>query len=117
MKKTYRENYRVVVEPRGLGDFGSVRMSDSFIERDQEKLQKRYKARCESIVEDIKRHVDDVSHAYVESDEAAVCSHCGSTWTEKTNQYNGGCCDADQVAGDAMESVLGFFAAMSAEAA
>lgn len=32
------------------------------------------------------------------------CEHCGSRWTEKSSDYNGGCCDADQSAEDERET-------------
>jgi hypothetical protein len=117
MKVTYQENYRVVVEPRGLGNFGCVHMSDGLIERDPQKRAARYKDLCESIKDDIKRHVDDVGSVYIESDTVKECSHCGSTWSEKSDQYNGGCCDADQVPCDAVEALIGFYSAMATEAA
>lgn len=31
------------------------------------------------------------------------CEHCGSRWTEDSQDYNGGCCDADQAAEDARD--------------
>lgn len=95
-KKVLSTNYRVVIEPRRLGNFGSVSCSDSLIERDEEKRQKLYLERCEEIAADVKRHVDNVGSVYIDSDDASVCEHCGWAWTEDGNTYNGGCCDEDE---------------------
>lgn len=32
----------------------------------------------------------------VEPQTAATCDHCGAPWTEKSDTYNGNCCDADE---------------------
>lgn len=109
--KGRKENFRVVVEPRGLGDFGSVRVSPSFIYGHGENSQKRHdadlEARCEEMATEIRRHVDNVRHASVEFDQEDVCEHCGATWTEGDATYNGGCCDRDE------ESVPDDLAALS----
>lgn len=81
MKKTIRENFRVVIEPRRLGDFGFVSMSDSMASRDPERDMRE---RCEEIAAQVKRHVDNVSDASVVCDERAECSHCGSGWETLT---------------------------------
>ena len=58
-----RENYRVVVEPYlWCGE-------TEFTPRD-----------CEHIVDQIKRHVDDISDAYVDYDTSEVCAFCGADW-------------------------------------
>lgn len=101
-KLAYKENFRVVIDPRGLGDFGSVSCSPSLIYgqgKVAEKLMQRdMEIRCEEIEAEVKRHVDNVSSVWTEWDEVNVCSHCGSIWTEKNNVYNGGCCDEDEKA-------------------
>ena len=51
---------------------------------------------CQDIVDQIHRHVDDVGAATIEMDTNYVCSHCGEPWTEESDEYNGGCCDADE---------------------
>jgi len=53
---------------------------------------------CQSILNDIKRHVNDVQHAHIVYDEIARCSYCFDRWTEDGDTYNGGCCEADQAA-------------------
>ena len=83
-----RTNYRVVVRPRSAAWI-------SFAGRSDEEIT------CDNIVADIKRHVNDVASIEVEHDQQYVCEHCGSDWTEDSNAYNGGCCDADQSAFEA----------------
>ena len=90
------ENYRVVIEPRRLGDFGFFSTSDSMFCKDEADRQRQYKDRCDEIVSQVKRHVDGVSSVYVECDEVMVCEHCGADWTEDSPDYNGGCCEADE---------------------
>ncbi len=102
-KVSGQNNYRVVVDPRGLGDFGSVRVGDDLICTNEADRQQRYKERCEDIARDIKRHVDYVKCVTVECDDTYACEHCGRHWTEANAEYNGGCCDADQDAEDARQ--------------
>lgn len=97
-KRTTQTNYRVVIYPHGLGDFGSISMSDSMFCTDEADRQRQYKARCEEIARDAKRHVDDVGQIVVEHDDEDECEHCGSRWTEKSSDYNGGCCSKDEEA-------------------
>lgn len=54
------------------------------------------KSRAESIVADIKRHVDDVGYAEVVPEVVHQCEFCGYNWTEESDTYNGGCCDEDE---------------------
>jgi len=83
MKTTKKSNFRVVIEPRRLGDYGFASMSDRLIHGDDEqKINRLYQERCEEIVNDIKRHVDNVKHASVEYDTNEVCSHCDREWEE-----------------------------------
>lgn len=104
MSKTLgpKTNFRVVVEPRGLGDFGSIRTSESFFygntPAEKARMQRDKEDRANEVLADVKRHVDNVDSAWVEFDQEALCEHCGSSWTEKSTTYNGGCCDADEAA-------------------
>lgn len=92
-----KENFRVVINPRRLGDLGMVSVSDSFLHGDdQARISKEYEDRCSSILEDVRRHVDNAGHSRVEFDRDSVCSFCGRVWTEESKDYNGGCCDADE---------------------
>lgn len=94
-----KENFRVVVEPRRLGDIGFMSISDRMAcGNDESRIEREYESRCEEISQQIKRHVDNVSSAYVEFDRAPVCEHCGSMWTETSETYNGGCCNKDEEA-------------------
>lgn len=97
-KISTRENYRVVVTPRRLGDFGVARISESACYADEADRHKQYLDACERIKQHIKRHADDVYSVDIEYDEIFVCKYCGSEWTEKDKNYNGGCCGHDQAA-------------------
>jgi hypothetical protein len=98
----HRENFRVVVEPRGLGDLGFISMSDRMAcGNDPARIEREYQQRCEEIAQQIKRHIDNVAYASVEFDQAHVCSHCGARWSEESTEYNGGCCSTDQEIYDA----------------
>jgi hypothetical protein len=97
-----KENFRVVVEPRAMTDFGFLRTGRSFLYGDGAEAQRRWERdmqdRCDEIVSDIKRHADNVSSVYVEFDQEHVCEHCGGAWTESNPNYNGGCCEKDEEA-------------------
>lgn len=97
-----KENFRVVIEPRSLGDFGSVRMSDSMLygrgDAERKRRERDIEDRCDEIAAEVKRHVNNVRSVCVEFDQEMVCEHCGSTWTEDNPEYNGGCCDKDEAA-------------------
>lgn len=82
MKITTKTNFRVIVEPRRLGDFGSVRVPDNFGGLSPARIEKDYQSRCEEIVADIRRHVDNVDGCSIECDTEEVCSHCGLQWEE-----------------------------------
>jgi len=101
------ENYRVVIEPRRLGDFGIASVSDRMICPDEERRQREYKERCQEIVSDIKRHIDNVGSVDIECDAIEECEHCGARWTESSKEYNGGCCDADQEAHEIRAAAIG----------
>jgi len=85
VKKTIKENFRVEVFPKSLGDFGLVRISDYAVEPDEENRNQEYKAVCEDIVCQIERHVDGVGSIYVEFDTRHVCSFCGFDWDVNTD--------------------------------
>lgn len=59
-----RINHRVIVEPWSYGKYD----------------EKWVQGKCESIMSDIKRHVDDIGQVWIESDVEATCSHCGYSW-------------------------------------
>jgi hypothetical protein len=58
----------------------------------------RWKSACEDVADQIRRHVDGINPKYGVSvvwKTEKVCEHCGSKWTEDSNEYNGGCCAKD----------------------
>lgn len=68
---------------------------------------KEWRKRSAAIVEQVRRHVDDVGLVTIVEDAEDVCSHCGRPWTEpKESPHNGGCCAKDEAAMDAV-AVLG----------
>lgn len=99
MKKTIQTNYRVVVEPRRIGNLGFVHVSDSWF-GDEEKISKEYYDLCNEIVENIERCITNTGSVYIESDKIDVCEFCKSYWTEDSDEYNGGCCDNDNLVRD-----------------
>lgn len=95
-----KDNFRVVVEPRRMGDFGGMSIGDGLLyantPTDQARRERDMQDRCDEIVTSIKRHADGVAHIHIECDQEHVCSHCGASWTEASSDYNGGCCEADE---------------------
>ena len=78
--KTERTNFRVVVEPVAPWSL----------------MEDHVRMTCQSIIDDIRRHVDDVRDARMEWDNERTCEHCGCAWTEREDApHNGGCCDED----------------------
>lgn len=89
-------NYRIEVYPRNVGDGGWIKMSERLIEPDDAKRNAIYKQECELLIPQIKRHVDGIGSVTVVFDTEEHCSFCGGNWTEKSETYNGGCCDEDE---------------------
>ena len=100
-KQRKMENWRVVIEPRSLGNLGFASMSDQVIEPDEMKRNHRYRDACDSLVREVKRHIDGVESVYVDCDTNHTCDHCGYCWSGKNSDYNGGCCEKDQEEEDA----------------
>lgn len=90
-KRTQWENYRVVITPRRIGDFGFVKVSDSFVEKDSERIHKRYMDICDSIAHDVKRHVDDVGDVWVSHDVCETCEFCYHEWSPDESGLCGNC--------------------------
>ena len=97
-------SYSVEVNPAPLGRFVYGGVSDRLIESDDAKRLKLYRERCEEIIADIKRHVNDVGCVALSADTENVCEYCGDVWTEKSQTYNGGCCDRDIEIQEAVET-------------
>lgn len=96
MPKTSRAHaYSVEVEPRRLGDLGSVSMSDCLLYPDEAERLEAYRKRCVEIVEQIKQHVDCIGGIAINTQMEDVCEYCGRSWTEDGDEYNGGCCPKD----------------------
>lgn len=45
--------------------------------------------------------LDELSDASIDPVTEEVCAHCGGEWTEDGDDYNGGCCGADELAHEA----------------
>lgn len=59
-------------------------------------LKKSLLTDCADVVNQIERHVDDITSVNVEEVYENVCEYCGAKWTEGPNSpHNGGCCDED----------------------
>lgn len=96
--KVQKANFRVIVEPRGPGNFGFASIGGMTRSEDE---WTRY---CEDIISQINRHVNDVQSVYFECDAEKVCEHCGWAWTDgDDSEHNGGCCDEDRKVYDACE--------------
>ena len=100
-KKKVITEYYVKIEPRRLGNFGIVSVPDSYVSND---IMKDYYNTCKDIVEQIKRHVDDIGWVGVMNESEEVCEFCGLAWTENNSLHNGGCCDKDIEIMDALEN-------------
>lgn len=80
-----RENLRVEIYPNEPWIFNKSR-----------KLEDALEQACNSIVQQVKRHIDDVHSVSFVYDTRYACEHCGADWTEESKDYNGGCCDEDE---------------------
>jgi hypothetical protein len=87
-----KSNFRVVVEPKGLGDYGGIRVSDSMFHKTKEAIEKGYFERCQEIVDDIKRHVDNAGYVNIEYDTEVKCSYCGYGWEIDPATNEPDCC-------------------------
>ena len=92
MKVSHRSNFRIIVTPKRLGDFGAIRVSDNFFGQSEERIEKDYMRRCDDIADQIKRHVDEVDSVEVNYDVEHTCSHCKYEW-EVDENGTPICCD------------------------
>jgi len=67
MKLTFKDNYRIVVEPR-THIFG-IKLSEETQKSDLRAME-----------EQIKRHVDNIGYMQVLHDTHHICSYCRLTW-------------------------------------
>ena len=87
--------YWVEVEPRRLGALGVCSVSDSLLYPDDKERLDEYRKRCVEMLDQIKRHVDNVGHVCIKCHTEDVCGYCGARWTEDSDEFNGGCCAKD----------------------
>jgi hypothetical protein len=87
MKITRKENFRVVIYPKSLGDYGGIKLPDSHF-RNNEQIQKDYETRCKEIAEQAKRHVDNIHSVDVEYDTVTKCSHCNLNWEVSEDDFD-----------------------------
>ena len=95
MKTTKITGYHLKVEPRSLGNLGFVSVSDHRVSNDP---ARDYRKRVGEIADQIRRHVDNVGHIEIVEESESCCEFCGYHWGEKSDEYNGGCCDRDEEA-------------------
>ena len=62
--------------------------------RDPDQKLKEEQRHCQTIVQDIKRHVDGVESAVVHTLGETVCEHCGYAWQPDSAGVNA-CCEKD----------------------
>lgn len=91
MKTIKKSNFRVIIEPQRLGDLGAVVTSDEFFYT-EEQIPELYEDRCKEMIEQIKRHVDNVGYVYIDCEKEEICSLCGYTWEQDENGIPM-CCD------------------------
>ena len=90
-------NFRVVIEPRGLGNYGFASFSPRLIYGDgpeaEKRMEEELRDECQGIVDDVKRHVDNVGYVSMEYDTEEMCPFCGWNW-ESACDENGApeCC-------------------------
>jgi hypothetical protein len=97
--KKHESNFRITIEPRGLGDYGYASFSPRLFYGDgpeaEKLMQEELMRRCKDIVEQVKRHVDGIGWVGIENDEEQQCPFCNYNW-ENACDENGapGCCQA-----------------------
>lgn len=95
----HKSNYRVIIEPRGLGNYGFVSCSPRLIYGDgpeaEKRMQEELMSRCEEIVAQATRHVDEIGWIGIEHDTEQRCPFCRRNW-ESACDENGepNCCQA-----------------------
>lgn len=93
IKKVF-QNFRVVIEPKALGNLGGVHVPTSWLYKDEAAIEKGYRDACKDIVTEVKRHIDGVDSVYVDCDVREECEHCGWIWKPDAKGLNG-CCDKE----------------------
>jgi hypothetical protein len=80
MKKTIREDFRVIATPQALGYAGSFTIPDEKMSSDP---AADYLERCHEITRMLRAH-QHVASAVVRFDTRDVCSHCEEPWEPMT---------------------------------
>lgn len=96
---TRKSNFRITIEPKGLGNYGFATISPRLIYGDGPEAEKRMehdiRERCEEIIEQAKRHVDNIGWMGIECDEEQLCPFCGWNWENACDETGApGCCQA-----------------------
>lgn len=78
-KVTQKSNYRVVIEP--VTHIYGIELRKETVDRD-----------LKDIMEQVKRHVDNVHSVYIDYDKDEVCSHCGYSWEVDEETKEPLCC-------------------------
>ncbi|MCK9245231.1 MAG: hypothetical protein M0R74_15485 [Dehalococcoidia bacterium] len=73
MKIRKLENFRVIVIPADIMRIYFSKSDDSY--RDEKRT-------CHEIVDNIKRHIDDVEDVYMDFETKEICSFCERIWEE-----------------------------------
>lgn len=68
-----------------------------------ETSEKDWNRWAEDVARDIRRHVDGITSAWPRLQYEHECEFCGGYWTERNEDYNGGCCEEDENAHIAAE--------------
>ena len=91
MKLKHRDDFRVIVTPRSLGDYGGVITSDN-LGRSPDRVEIEYQDRCEEIERALKGTFN-VGHVQIVCDTTYTCSHCKFTWEVDEETKEPLCCD------------------------
>lgn len=98
MKKRTLIGGSVVLDLREVGDLGAVQVgslirprTEQEVRSDLEKLRNAARTRLNKLD-------DELGSVRIQYEYEDVCSECGYIWTEESDTFNGGCCDADMKA-------------------
>lgn len=107
MKKRTLVGGSVVLELRDVGDLGAVKVgslmtprTEKEVRRDLEKLSNAAKTR-------LSKFDDELGAVRIQYEYEDVFSECGYVWTEESDTFNGGCCEADMESAPAPEEAKG----------
>lgn len=79
-----------------LGAHVTIEVPSPWRTLEGKELTEHYRKSANSIISDIRRHVDDTDNMSWDFDKEKVCEFCGAPWTEDDKApHNGGCCAQD----------------------